>query len=319
MNYIDNPIVIKATATRPSGDYTFHRVVLRIEVSGLGSTIEYQQSRPVSTPGESLVFNIAPTFRAYAAQYHYAPVGNGSTVTIPSLTANVYAHDEYMRDSVLVSTNEAAIGTNVAGDFGRYTDYELYSASHTDTVTRKPSAGQLVMADTHFVEASVSATSRRSVSHYVNVTDAGTYKTMGSVTSYIIPKTRNCVQFQFVNSRGLVESAHAFSLPVDKLRSGMSSFSRFVHPLTTITPRTVVSKSPSSYELSISSGYVSLEWARWWADEFCQSLHHWMLAGDVWIPVHVSINDSTTIIDRSKVGLCYIEFTVKPDANGGLF
>ena len=320
MNYIDNPIILNATSTRPSGEYTFHRVVLRIAVSGLGNTIEYPQSRPVITPGETLAFNIAPTFHAYAAQYHYAPVGKGGTLTVPSLTANVYAHDEYMCDGVLVSTPETTIGSNVAGDFGHYTDYELYSASHTDTVTRKPVTGQLVMAGTDFVEASTNITARQSVSYNIADADAHKHKTMGSVASYVLPNTRRGAQFQFVNSRGLIESAHAFSISAEKLRSGSSSFTRFVHPLSHIVSRRVVSKKPSSVEFTFSSGFVSYQWARWWADEFCQSAHHWMLVDGTWIPVHVTLSDSTTIIDRSKApALCNVDFTVTPDVNGGLW
>jgi hypothetical protein len=61
----------------------------------------------------------------------------------------------------------------------------------------------------------------------------------------------------------------------------------------------------------MSSGYVTREWAEWWAKEFLKAHQWWMLYEGSYVPVVVKeAKKSNGIYDRSKQQMPHIDFTV---------
>jgi hypothetical protein len=61
-----------------------------------------------------------------------------------------------------------------------------------------------------------------------------------------------------------------------------------------------------------------MEWAQWWHDEFLGSddfrrglaQSHWIYFNGIWQPCFCSLDDDTTIYDRTKKNMPHIDFTV---------
>lgn len=321
--FIGNPIVFQVSSAAIDSDKAvFHRVKMEVTVTGGGYETKYELSQPITgVASQTVEFDISSCMRAHADLYEYAPVtGN---VSYPSFTASCSVKDVWVEDGQVRESQPVA--KSFSASMGRFSDYELRRGHSTLTATRsrKPASGELVYPGDRIVYGTGSS-SISAGSSVINVpADAAIYSSVsipGIGQATVVPPDHRSRQFQFVNSRGCVESIRAFGLPSEKIVSEKKehTISRFER--INQFSRTMLRKFLRPADMTFSSGYVSYEWAQWWAYEFCMGQQHWMLTPDgTWLPVLVSINDNATIIDRSKVGLCYIEFTVKPDANGGLF
>ena len=318
--FIGNPIVYRVESEAIDSDKAaFHRVKMEVTVGSVKSEL----SQPIVGNASKIVeFDISSCMRAAADLYVYSPVTGGS-VSYPSFTASCSVKDVWVEDGVVRESQPA--GASFSASMGRFSDYELRCGrgNLSATRTRKPSSGELVYQGDKIVYATGSG-SINAGSSIVSVPDSAAIHSSVSIpgtgTATVIPEDSRSRQFQFVNSRGCVESIRAFGLPDEKMVSDKKehTISRFER--INSFSRIVLRKFLKPSEFNFSSGYVDYEWAQWWAYEFCTGKQHWMLTPDgTWLPVTVSINNSATIIDRSKAGLCHIEFTVKPDANGGLF
>lgn len=322
--FIGNPIVYKVQSAAIASDKAaFHRVKMEVTVTAGGvPTTKYELSQPIDGNESKVVeFDISSCMRAAADLYEYHPVS--ASVSYPAFTATCSIKDVWVEDGVVMESQPVA--KSFAASMGRFSDYELRRgrSSLSATRTRKPSVGELVFAGDAIVYGTGSGSTQGGSSVVSVPADTAIYSSVsipGTGTATVVPSDARSRQFQFVNSRGCVESIRAFGLPSEKIVSEKKehTISRFER--INQFSRTMLRKFLKPAEMTFSSGYVSYEWAQWWAYEFCMGQQHWMLTPDgTWLPVLASINDNATIIDRSKVGLCYIEFTVKPDANGGLF
>lgn len=322
--FMGNPVVYKVSSAAIDSDKAaFHRVKMEVSVTGGGiPETKYELSQPIAGKSSQVVeFDISSCFRATADLYQFAPITGG--YSYPVFRATCVVKDIWVEDGL---SRESAASRPESFDtvIGRFSDYELRKGMHTLTATRsrKPASGELVFPGDNIVYATSTGVSASAAIVSVPET-AAIYSSVsipGIGKATVVPKDPRSRQFQFVNSRGCVESIRAFGLPSEKIVSEKKehTISRFER--INQFSRTMLRKFLRPADMTFSSGYVSYEWAQWWAYEFCMGQQHWMLTPDgTWLPVLVSINDNATIIDRSKVGLCYIEFTVKPDANGGLF
>lgn len=319
--FMGNPIVYSVNSAAIDNDKAaFHRVKMNVTVNGGGATTEYELSQPVvGKTSKTVEFDVSSCLRAAADLYEFQPVVSAG-VSYPVFRASCSIKDIWVEDGSVRETQPETASFDAA--IGRFSDYEIRQGSLSATRTRKPSIGEHVYPGDNIVYASGNGVS--SNAGIVHVSDtAAIYSSIsipGTGTATVVPFDPRSRQFQFVNSRGCVESIRAFGLPSEKIVSEKKehTISRFER--INQFSRSMLRKFLKPAEMTFSSGYVSYEWAQWWAYEFCMGQQHWMLTPDgTWLPVLVSINDNATIIDRSKVGLCYIEFTVKPDANGGLW
>lgn len=334
--YFGNPIVYKVNSAAISGnDVAFHRVKMDVTVTAPDLvTTHYELSQPVGgSSSQRVEFDISSCMRAAANLYEFKPVSNPNRpVTYPEFTATCVVKDVWVQNGQAQETSP--VSTSFSAYIGRFSDYELRGGSAlTASFTRKPAEGELVFPGDKIVYAHA-VTSEDEQTHKQTQTvqsaiqnvssTAAAYSSVAyngsSMRATVVPVEANSCQFQFVNSRGCVESIRAFGRTSEQMVSSKKEniISRFEY--INQFSRTMLRKTLQPSDLTFSSGFVSYQWAKWWAYEFCMGQQHWMLLPNGnWLPVLVSINDSTTIIDRNKVELCHIDFTVRPDGNGGLW
>lgn len=326
--FMGNPITYKVQAETETvgANITFHRVKLEVVING--------KSVEMSTPaksGEYVEFDISSAFRAMHDSYVYTPVT--SSMTMPVYTAFLTARDVWMRDGVLIDPvggASATVSTQYSAIAGAYSDFERRKPSRTVTFTRKPASGERVFVgdvvvcgvgkDQVLGGTGQQFTYPKSEVSVISGSDLGKEVGVGSGhTVYVDETERNSYQFQFVNSRGVVESIRSFQSEAEKITG--SSEEHVVSRIETFSDfsRIISRKGPDRTELTLSSGFVSYEWARWWAYEFCHSSQHWILYQGVWVPCTVTRDDSATIIDQTKGAMCYVQFTCKPDLNGAMW
>lgn len=119
------------------------------------------------------------------------------------------------------------------------------------------------------------------------------------------------VDFLFVNRRGAVETASAQMKEALNISAETKQYNRVERP--TFKPSRSLLSVPSGGRRSwdMSSGYVSREWAKWWAEEFLLGQRHWILLDGMYVPVIVEpTKKSVSIYDRSKQQLSHVDFTV---------
>lgn len=117
--------------------------------------------------------------------------------------------------------------------------------------------------------------------------------------------------FIFLNGFGLMESVTAFtreSLDYEIESSLYTLPSEISYRSTT---RSANYAGAPSGTFSMSSGYVSREWAEWWLAEFFVTRKAWMYENGRYIPVTIIPEDKTELYDRSKPGLLSVNFSVR--------
>ena len=319
--FMGNPITysVKAAAEPyKSSEITFHRVKLKVTIFGK----EYELSQPAKS-GETVEFDVSSAFRAASNAFQYEPIDEGS-VTYPQFVAQIEARDVWLRNGEVIDpapSNKDIAVAECTAYMGGFSDFERWHPTQTMTFSRKPRTGEIVCVGDNIVSPLPnpypSVQTLKAVEKFAgqNMRLQDNWHEV-----YVLPHVdRNSRQFQFVNSRGVVESIRAWQMESEKLNSGheehavsrFETFSEFT--------RIISRKKASRTELQLCSGFVSYEWAHWWANDFCQSEQHWMLVDGLWLPCVVTINDSETIIDKTKSQMCYVAFSCKPNINGAMW
>lgn len=313
--FMGNPITYKVTAETEPSDVvvSFHRVKLRVTIEGR----TYELSTPARS-GEDVEFDVSSCFRAAADTYEYTPLTEGRRA-FPVFVADIEARDVWLREGVLIDPAPVGGGRPTAqctAYMGAFSDFERRHATQTVTGTRKPLSPEIAFAGDPIVYTG----DRMSFVRVMQDTELGTTVTLPNGCHVYVdePRLGSCL-FQMVNSRGLIESVRAFQLRTEKVSGSteehtISRLERF-----DTFSRVYAKRTADRESLSLSSGFVSYEWARWWAYEFCVSPHHWMLFDGIWTPCIVERDDSLTVVDETKPGMCYVAFTCKPDQNGALW
>lgn len=326
MPYIGNPIILTTAAKQVDASATFHRVIATIVMTGIQSVGEMtkQQSMPVTELGQTLQFDIAPTLRAYAAHFVYTTVQTGLPVVVPDIVAHVTFHDEYMLSGRLHNSAERnpTEGDTVTASLGKYSDFERMKASFSGALSLKPTSAlcpQLVAAPSLYAVPTPATAQVPRSSVGVQVVLSGDRRpVLGNELSYVVPMSDNVVQFQFVNSRGMIETAHAFCSYKEDFKGTSQTYIRAIPETLTDFSRRLTVHDEGHASLAVSSGYCSQDWARWWAFEFCRAKRHWMYLSGVWVPCSISLKDGYTICDHAKAELPHIDFEVTPDIDGML-
>ena len=123
--------------------------------------------------------------------------------------------------------------------------------------------------------------------------------------------------FLFVNRRGAVETCSAKMMPSMDIDVQTQSYTRTEGPA--FKPeRTLTSfSSGGRRSWSMSSGYVTREWAEWWTMEFLRARRRWMLykgpgmSEAKFVPVVVTTErKNNSIYDKAKQTMAHIDFTV---------
>lgn len=321
--FFNSPVVYQVTAGSRPRNAAFHRVILDVSISGPNGIVETPLSQPVPSDGATVEFDISSCLVASHESYVYAPVSG--LQDFPRYVVVVSAHDEWVVDGESVTGVDQDVLSSQTFVAGGYSDYERISvATLSQTHSRKPSSGELIHQDDTVVYSVSTGASPRSMVAIPPVAPnpprpAMTTLTISGRALFIISPVRNSRQFQFVNSRGVIESIRAFGIETESMKSSHTEAVRSVFERLHSISRTYMSKQLKPSVLHMSSGFVNYEWARWWAYEFCQARQCWMKHDGRWIPVHIMLSESTTLIDRTKTELLHVDFDVQPDLNGALW
>ncbi len=311
-----NPITYRVTAEQePAGKaVTFHRVKLKVSVMMSGRRKDYELSTPAKSY-ETVEFDISSCFRAAADSYEFTPLSSG-TVNFPEFAAVVEARDVWLEDGELIDPaplNAGKPNTSCSAYMGAFSDFERLSTLQLASGTRKPQTPEIAFAG----DTVVYAMNHSSTAMTLSASDLGRVVSLPNGRSlYVDSPRRGSHVFQMITSRGTLESIRAFQLEAEKVKgsteehviSRLERFDQF--------SRIYAKRTADRTELMLSSGFVSYEWARWWAYEFCASPRHWMLVDKVWVPCIVVRDDGLTVIDESKGGMCYVSFECKLNLNG---
>lgn len=316
MTFISTPLLGTQVSPRtglPTGA-TFHRVIASITMSGLGSSVTFEDALPADQG--TVQFDIAPSARAYAARHQFSFVTG--TDAAPSMRAEVRYYDEYFYAGApnrveLASQNQTFADLQLGG----YTDFERRSGRYTtaDQDTLRPATSPAFAVEE---QPYVTVYSRASTASTISGRNVNSAIKVGKCSLWVLPATGEAYHLQFVNTRGLVEGITAFCRPQEKFKGESTTIVRSVRETMTQFSRRLTIPGPSTPELLMSSGYVDKAWARWWTYEFGRARRHWILISGTWVPCSVSISDGAVVSDRSKAELLSVDFTVTPDLDGML-
>lgn len=124
--------------------------------------------------------------------------------------------------------------------------------------------------------------------------------------------------FEFVNRHGCLESVVCYGRPSLNVSQEAERLSRV--PSRAFRPTSQFMKRLSSSEqtLSLSTGPISVEWAKWFADEFFRAKQVWMLDASMgcMVPVVIEVEDESTIYSYTEPGVIDLAFSAVSGYSG---
>ena len=126
------------------------------------------------------------------------------------------------------------------------------------------------------------------------------------------------VDFLFLNRRGAIETCSGQTLEAMGINVKVTQYSRTGRPSFNPVRSLMAIGQDGRRSWQMSSGYVTREWAEWWAMEFLggKRKQWWMRypigdANGTYVPVIVEpAKQNISIYDRSKQNMAHVDFTV---------
>lgn len=291
------------------------------------------------TGGQSgISFDIQSALRSIWADYDFASEISTATAALTATSVNGQSTTRAYKDySIQLSTeyldstdNEFTTTTSQTFTGGRcmigaLTEWERYNIDNKEDAD----ASHWEHTNLRNGDASTKPTNspervgKSSLTSWVDVSGDGTTSVFfpfaapseaDEATQHVPLVLRDTIDYQdflFVNRRGAVETASAQMEEALNISAEAKQYNRIERP--TFKPSRSLLSIPSGGRRSwdMSSGYVSRDWAEWWAEEFLQAQRHWMLLNGMYVPVIVEpAKKSVSIYDRSKQQLAHVDFTV---------
>ena len=309
--FIGCPIVIPVRPGSIAGNPVFHRVRLKVDVTGSGSgTFEF--TTPVN--GQSLLnFDISSALRTVADQYQYT----ASPVSYPTYGYTATAYDDYMIDG---EAKEGMLDSTTADSgfyLGRLTDRERLTGERPVAWSRKPVQKADCTPEVVFVgcEYLLAGAFSQAPSVQTQTIAAGG----ATQRTYPIAKPRDGYELRFINSLGVHESLH-----VQCLIGGETAIATDRHVITrqeTVTQfsRGVSIKQNDHERWKMSSGPLDRAWQQYYLHEPLMARWAWLKVDGQWLPVHILPDETVPGIDRQKASLLEVPFTIEFDINGSPF
>lgn len=286
----------------------------------------------------SISFDIQSALRSIWAGYDFAPEVSAATSALTATSVSGQSATRAYKDySILLSTEyldstDNEFTTTASQTFtggrcmiGGLTEWERYNIGRKEDAD----ASHWEYSNLRNGDASTKPTGspervgRSSLTSWVDVSNDGTTSVFfpsaapsaaDDTTKHVPIVLRDSIDyidFLFVNRRGAVETASAQMKEALNISAEIKQYNRVERPA--FKPSRSLLSVPSGGRRSwdMSSGYVSREWAEWWAEEFLLGQRHWMLLDGMYVPVIVEpAKKSVSIYDRSKQQLSHVDFTV---------
>ena len=317
--FIKNPINKTVTSSSLANvtNPTFHRVVATVTIGGKA----YKQSLPVNQHGQTVEFDLSSSLRAYAESINDGDAAVAHRKEYDAIPFSVVFTDEYMSGGKATQTENSRWSDQVAIS-GGYTDMErLHGAAEQDaesaSYTMRPLTQMLLPEGFDYL--CYRAEGEKRTASMRSAIEPTMLKFYTTGNNYEVPDNGRWQAFQFINTRGLHETAFAQCYSSEQIKGGTQTHVRALRETFSQMSHRLGIPDPSYAALSFSSGFVDLPWAKWWAYEFCKSKHHWMLIDGIWLPCKGELKDGASVINRTKAELLSVEFDVVPDVDGIFF
>lgn len=268
---------------------------------------------PVESGDTEVVCDISSAIRASLARYQYPSdsVVPGNTITYPNCSFKLKAWEREMIDGEVVdgasTLYPANDGVYLHAGLGGLSQYERWRNPDVNATIRfstKPS-GEIYGRDQVYCSSALQ--------------ENGKVKTVVSVVESGVVDTRNRVTFLFVNSRGVFETISV--LPYESLSYEVISSRKSLSQPPSYAPKPIATthKQVVGAVWQMSSGYVSREWADWYASEFLMAKRYWMQFDGAWLPVTVEpTSDKVVVYDREDPSLMHVPFEVRAAVSGSV-
>lgn len=321
--FADDPIVATLTPNNFTEGSTFRQIVVKVDATlhtlGAAKSHSYKFILNAEENNVPVVTNVSSAMRSILAGWDYdaGSVVDKATISYPYVAFRVSAWEREMTsDGIVVDRDSSSQGLfraylggvggytrwKYTGDYPTINDSKVYYPSDTVfSFTRKP-AGEVYGND--FLLCT-------------SAPDGVMVKT--SITKVSGSDTRNRVTFLFVNSRGVFETISV--LPYESLSYEVISSrkSLFQPPSYASKPIATTHKQGGGAVWQMSSGYVSRDWADWYASEFLMAKRYWMQFDGAWLPVTVEpTSDQVVVYDREDPSLKHVPFEVRAAVNGSV-
>lgn len=138
-------------------------------------------------------------------------------------------------------------------------------------------------------------------------------------TPIVLRDSQPYVDFLFINRRGAIETCSGMMKESMGIDVDMKQYSRVGRPSFKPSRSLMAIGTDGRRSWQMSSGYVTREWAEWWANEFLAGKRKqwWMLwqspgmSSPRYVPVTIKpAKNSTNIYDRQKQQMPSVDFTV---------
>lgn len=283
-----------------------------------------------------ITFDISTALQAIWADYTYAAElsagdSRGST-TRGFRSYSMEMFTEYIADDGVFATSPTATFPGGKCMIGGLTEWERSLVGNADAsaheftnlrygdASTKPHQSDSPLervgslSPTSWVDLGASGTT----SHYYS---AGTTMSKDSNTDHaplVLRDSVPYVDFLFINRRGAVETCSGHTLESMGINVKITQYGRTERPSFNPVRSLMAIGQDGRRSWQMSSGYVTREWAEWWALEFLggKRKQWWMRypigdANGTYVPVIVEpAKQNISIYDRTKQNMPHVDFTV---------
>ena len=129
----------------------------------------------------------------------------------------------------------------------------------------------------------------------------------------VLRDSQEYVDFLFLNRRGAIETCSGLTKEAMNINVDVKQYARVERPAFKPSRSLMAIGTDGRRSWQMSSGYVTREWAEWWATEFLggKRKRWWMKYRGRYVPVIVEpAKKSVGIYDRSRQQMPHVDFTV---------
>lgn len=343
--FADSPVVIDISGLQWPGTSAFN--IVRVEVVYNNKVVGDFHA---DTGGqESMSFNIASALKAIWSDADLsAEAGKAQdAITLDAVQTTIRAmrqyilriYTEYMsNDGVFTQTccTDSLGNEDIPGGqclIGGYTEWErsliddpadadVSHLEHTgvrngDASTKPTSSPEKVGINSITSWVDVQEGYTKSIFYPANATPADDIASAHA--PLVLRDDQEYVDFLFLNRRGAIETCSGMTKEAMQIDVDMKQYSRVETPTFRPSRSLMAIGSDGRRSWQMSSGYVTREWAEWWAMEFLggKRKRHWMKykgPGQTtasYVPVIVEPSKkSIAIYDKTKQQMPHVDFTV---------
>lgn len=350
-------LTVQANAVSESSTLAFHRIVVNViaALEGVDTDFTVQSFHATigneTEEGRTKTFDISSALQTVLDKYEYTP----DAVTYPRVLFYVEAWEEMMINGVPMTSDTysypSASGQYLYAIGGRYSDYERRMAQSEFKkalrFSRKPSSTPQIVCVGETFAYTPAFTGEEGFDGYslldlpsgptsviTTITEEGAQQ-IGGVSVYAMPKQmadRDRYEFRFINSLGVLESVSVHSLAETSANLETTQYTKAAIETFKNFSRAFYKKYDGAETIKMSSGPVDRYWQQWFVHEFLVSEHVWLFFPDmtkstvrvsgeaegVWLPVHITAEDTITLENRTTSDTLAVSFVVEMDDKGSV-